>query len=190
MIEAIRIETEIQITASLQERKIQMNKEVREYSDLKHKIDRLEEKYINDTISKETYSKWHSTYTEDLNKKGILLSDLKRTESEATLLVNNISCFADLCTLYNKAAIEEKQLFLKGIFPAGLITLEKGYRTAFLPSMFASNTLNSLVLLEIKSGENATTFHNSPAWGGSRNQTQTNLTQFLQLIERIIKKAA
>lgn len=190
LIEAIRIETEIQVAASMEERKVQLNKEIREYSELKTKLDKLEKKYIEEDLDKETYKKWHSIYTEELNKKGVLLSDLKRTESESTMILNTIDYFTDLNYLYKKAAVEEKQQFLKGVFPAGLITLEKGYRTAFITSMFAPNATKLEGLVEIRSGDNASTFSKIPTWGGSWNPTQTNLTSFLKLIERIIKKAA
>ena len=174
----------------MDERKVQLNKEVREYSELKTKLDKLEKKYIEEDLDKETYKKWHSIYTEELNKKGVLLSDLKRTESESAMLISTIDYFTDLNYLYKKAAVEEKQQFLKGVFPASLITLEKGYRTAFITSMFAPNANKLEGLIQIKSGDNATTFSNIPTLGGSWNPVQTNLTSFLKLVERIINRAA
>lgn len=185
VIEALKIEAQKKLNKSQEEQKLQLASELREYSSSKTKLESLEDKFIANQVSLETYNRLYPIYTEDINRKSIVLADLKK-ESNIDLLNKNIHYLTDLNWLYSKAAIEDKRLFIKSIFPGGLTTIPTGYRTTFIEPLFAPNAILLNGLLEIKSGKNADILTSFPPGVGVVHQIEP----FLQLVDRIIKQAA
>ncbi len=151
-IEALKALSEIELNETIKERSGNLEKVNRDYSVLQKKIHSLEEKYLSNKIADETYTKWHDSYSFELNKLKISISQLSRDEKIISKLYNdNLEYLTDLNYLYNTASIEDKQSYLKALFPGCLTTTNEGYRTPSINKLVSANSLSLVPLLQIES---------------------------------------
>ncbi len=77
---------------------------------------------------------------------------------------DNIKYLTDLNYLYTISKIEEKQGFLKSLFPECLTALETGYRTPFINNLVSANIPSLKGLLEVKQKGGPPFLEKSPVW--------------------------
>lgn len=173
-IDALKIESEIQLEVNLKDRNRKIQKISAEYAAITEKVDALEEKYITNKIEQSTYEKWFPIFSKDLNGKAIELDDLKRDDSKTRKLYDTVLPYlSDLNWIYNQADVEGKQTFLKGIFWGGFTKEMVGGRTALINPMFHPNSLKIGALLRIGKGESSANSATSPVCTRSRGRTGT-----------------
>lgn len=101
------------------------------------------------------YSKWHDSYTYELNRHNSEIAKLSQNNKHLIKLYDeNIDYLTDLNYLYNKAPIEDKYGFLRSIFPGCLTALNEGYRIPSINKLVSSNSpsLGALLQVENKRG--------------------------------------
>lgn len=102
----------------------------------------LEEKWIKNQLSFETYNRW---YADSVNKRTYLktqIENLSRSEEQLyTLLQDNLYSLTDMQFIYNSSSTEDKQELLRKVFDNRLYYKEKIYRTPYMMEIFHHNTL-------------------------------------------------
>lgn len=106
----------------------------------------LEEKWIKNEISKDTYERWHSTYNNMvINCKGAI-ERLSKVENRAYVILHkNLHMLTDLKQIYSEADLVQKREFVKLVFDSNLYYQEGIYRT---PTMLSFLTHNRLKMKE------------------------------------------
>ncbi len=146
------------------------------------KLDNIEEKYFSDKITDDVYQKWHRQFRSELND---ISSKSERLNGDHTLYVERFEKYfpylSDLEYLYHAANVGLKQEFLKRIFPGGLVALNKGYKTPFLPHLFAHNysKVNGLLEVGCNSDDGKLGVYDQGCSGGSETTTRTPLSPVL-----------
>ena len=123
----------------LKEKKAQLD-------NLQEKLFAVEETWINDQISKDTYERWCSNYNGEINSLNVEILRLGKQETHLfKLLDRNLSLATDIRGLFEKADTVAKQEFVNLRFDRNLY-YEKGiYRT---PTMFDILSRNHLKMSE------------------------------------------
>jgi len=124
---------------------------------LRSKIDSLEEKYIRDDITPQTYRKWHDRLSRDLSGKEIELTTIEAmNESVLFETKHRLEQMTDLRSLFVKYDVMRKRDLFRYVFPAGSIKSREGYRTFLVNPLLAHNLhkFKGLSVLEVteKSG--------------------------------------
>lgn len=185
-VRALKIETEKQFEEAMKDRANKLKKVEKDYTELSTKINSLEEKYINDKIQHETYVKWHSTFSRDLNGKRIELQELTKNENDVwRIFENNLQYLTDINWIYNQASTEDKQPYLKHIFPGFLTKEKQGGRTPYLNKMFECNLQNIKHLIRVERMGELTINANSPVC----SPNGIEIEHFLRCIDKILKVA-
>jgi len=119
----------------LKEKKAQLD-------NLQEKLFAVEEKWINDQISKDTYDRWCGNYNAEINSLNVAILRLGKQETHLfKLLDRNLSLATDIRGLFEKADTVAKQEFVKLGFDNNLY-YEKGiYRTPTMLSILSRNHL-------------------------------------------------
>jgi site-specific DNA recombinase len=111
-----------------------------ELQDVNIKIDKLEEKIVNDEIEPETYRKYYKKYQYDKARLTDELGHLKglngdRLDEQLALLPH----LASLSAMFEKANINQKHSLLKGVFKHGMTYSEGAFRTPWINPAFTHN---------------------------------------------------
>jgi len=97
----------------LEVRKKQLIGVEKKLSEVKERLERLEEKYFADKIEEVTYDKWSKRYGREILdlelKRDRLFSDY---EDIWNLLGTNLAKATDLCYIYSKCTVSDKHIFL------------------------------------------------------------------------------
>ncbi len=104
------------------------------------KLHSIEEKFIANQLSFESYDKWHRQLREDRIQLRASIQELeKHGEQVYFLLKNNLRRLTDLRSLYTGAATADKQELLRQVFDNRLYYRQRAYRTPFLMPAFHHN---------------------------------------------------
>ena len=97
-------------------------------------------------ISKDTYDRWHSTYSSTILSCKSALERLAKTENHAyTILQKNLDMLGNIKEIYIQANIIQKREFVKLVFDSNLYYQDGIYRT---PTMIDSLSHNHLIMKE------------------------------------------
>lgn len=170
-----------QTTRKLTEEKLLDNKQLlsinkNDYNEVERKLKSVEEKWINNQIAYDTYSRWFT----DLNKqKHSLRARLEKLESKEQDVFERYEeefrRLSNLKAIYYDASTVRKQELIRVVFDSRLYYKNKAYRTPFLLNLFDANSLifseKGLLFID-KKGEN---FSILPSGGaaGIRTRVQT-----------------
>lgn len=147
---AVKIAAQRKLENKLKEKSQSLRRLTEEYEVLNEKLNSLEEKYINNSISQSTYEKWYPVYSGEVNRKSVELAELKTDNGNSLKLFDQITPYlTDLERIYKKADVMDKQSFLKGIFFGGFTKEKIGGRTAFLNPLFLPNSTKIEHLLRV-----------------------------------------
>lgn len=189
-IKALNKKVAIKLEENEKDRSSNLQRVNREYYEVKKKLDVVSDKYFSQKITDDLYQKWHSTYTHDLSQLQDQINGLKQTTDDLKKLYDDhLPYLSDLNWIYTKIAPEDKQPFLKGIFPSGLTTIESGYRTAFIESPFSANASQISYILVVEK-EMGASFSQNSHQGSNPGINSNPLEGFLRLIQHFLKKAA
>jgi DNA invertase Pin-like site-specific DNA recombinase len=125
-------------------------------------LDSLEEKFINNLIGSDTYTKWHSSFTHKIYQLNDDITNLQGGQDEMwSLFETQLPKLTDLNYLYENATLIQKQEFIKLVFNSKLYYSNGSYRTPEILPIFVLNTLsikqNSPLILDqeaVKMGVN------------------------------------
>lgn len=102
----------------------------------------LEEKWIKNEISKDTYERWYTNYSSTILSCKGAIERLGKVQNRAfTILQNNLEMLADLKKVYLQSDIMQKREFVKLVFDSNLYYQEGVYRTPTMMNIFSHNYL-------------------------------------------------
>jgi len=128
-------ENEMEKAAILQQKK-------REYDAAYKNLMSVEEKWINNQLSFETYQRWLSNLSTDKIKLKSEIEQLSQDQGQLQMLLNkNLAQLTDMQTLYSAASITNKQELLRKVFDDTLYYEKSIYRTQYIMPVFSHNTL-------------------------------------------------
>lgn len=148
----------------------------RELDDLETKIKSIEEKWINNQIAYETYSRWYGDLSKQKYAVKAQLDMLgEKDQSIFTKYENEMQSLSTLRSVYHQAKTFKKQQLVRMVFDNRLHYINGTYRTPYLMKVFRSNPLinsgKSMIIYNEK-GENDDVFPSGGA-GGIRTLVQT-----------------
>jgi len=151
--------------------------------DTQEKMFSLEEKWIKNEVSKDTYERWYSNYNSTILSTKEAIIRLGKNEGHAfTILEKNLEMLTDIRYVYSKADILQKREFVNLVFDSNLYYQNGIYRTPTMMSILSHNYLKmkekGCLLYEKKRddfsiippsgvGENRTMFENPCVYKGS-----------------------
>lgn len=162
-----------------------LQKKRAELEQVQAQITSLEEKFLNNQVSVETYHRWHSTLSDKRRVISAQLEKLNRDENELYFLLDEqLLKLTDLKAVYQGATLLQKQEVLRMVFDNRLYYQGGCYRTPFLMPVFQHNLLilNQKQLL-VLDGQ----MQQIPQGGGHETSIE-HLTDFLSLV-RLIRVA-
>ena len=102
----------------------------------------VEEKWIKNEISKDTYDRWYTTYSTAITSCKDSITRLSHVDKHAfTILQKNLDLLVDLKSLYNRATITQKREFVKLVFDSNLYYQDGIYRTPTMIDLLSRNHL-------------------------------------------------
>jgi site-specific DNA recombinase len=113
-----------------------------ELGDVEAKLYTLEEKWISNEISRETYNRWYANYNyTSLNLKGAIDRLSSNVGDVYKILQKNMDLLSDIPYVYTKSSTLQKREFISMVFDSNLYYEEGVYRTPTMPSIFSHNHL-------------------------------------------------
>jgi hypothetical protein len=111
-------------------------------SSLEIKINRAEEKFMNDEINEHTYDKWSRKYTMERVRLKEKISCLKENvEEQVNRELRLLPNLLNLSGLFNKATINQQHAILKAVFKGSLTFSDGTFRTPTINPAFDHNVL-------------------------------------------------
>lgn len=150
------------------------------------RLDKLEEKYILEDLSREVYQKWSASYNKELSELQMKLEEAKdmksiiwdRYERKSHLL-------ADIPKIYEAATVTQKQSLIKFLFHGDISVSRGKFHTQSNPKLIFCNT-NKIKFLEVKNeGKNGGNFDNFPESTRSGNKNEPLLNDVFGALELI-----
>lgn len=130
------------LTEALNDRVKQIGEKTKTLHELDIKIEKLEDRLMNDEIEPDTYKKWFKKYN---GERGEIMSELSILNSDKTdqwdRLNKHLPLLTNIPGLYEKANLEQQHMLLKRVFEHGLIYSDGVVRTTKLNAALAHNTL-------------------------------------------------
>ena len=117
----------------------------------------VEEKWIKNKISQETYNRWHSTYNTDIKSLNSTIERLSTDQRRVfKILENKLDLLTDLSYVYNSADTLQKREFVNLVFDRNLYYHNGIYRTPTMLEFLSRNHLKmrekGLLIYEKKEG--------------------------------------
>lgn len=162
-IKALVIELENELNKELEHKNRKLQQLNSELDTINTKLESLEEKFISNTISKETYEKWFPMLSKEISGKKSEMSaleDLNKKDFARYLEV--LPALGDLYSIYKVGDVMDKQIFLNGIFWGGFIKEKVGGRTGMLNPMFNVNLEKISHLLRLEQRKKPENFSGFP----------------------------
>lgn len=185
IIDSVRSESFSQMKIALRNNAEKFSKAKRELADVEQKLLSLEEKWINNQIHFDTYSRWFNDFQQKKTFLHSSIDNLSNNESDAYKMLNeNIDDLADLRTAYHFAPVIDKQEIVKLVFDNKLYYENKVYRTPYLMDIFLDNVLKlkekGLLFVDEKRG-----FQSKFPSGGAAGNPIEPLMKLLKIIKAI-----
>jgi len=187
-VKEIRNGCNVAIETEMKSNKNKLAEKKQELESVQEKMFSVEEKWIKNEISRETYDRWYSNYNNSLiNLKGAI-ERLGTDQSRAfTILEKNLDHLTDINYIYNKADVIQKGEFVKMVFDSNLYYQDGIYRTPTMINLFTHNSLEmkekGCLVYEKKRDD----FSIIPLSGiaGNRTRVQTRMLTILNTINSI-----
>ncbi len=126
----------------------------KQLKDIANKIDKLEERLMNDEINADTYKKWQRKFSQD---KALLFDEIESSrsgqrEQKLKKLNRLLPLMSNIRMIYSNATLSRKQSLIRGVFKHNLTYVDGTFRTASIEPAFRDNALiaNKKGLLEIE----------------------------------------
>lgn len=150
----------------------------RELEQVETSLHSLEQKWIAEKVTFETYNRWFGDYTRQRSYLRAQVKGLSAgVDSTHSLLINNVGALSDMEYVYTRSNTVQKQQLVRVVFDNGLYYENGSYRTPYLIPQLAHNELimrEKKVLFIEKKGD---FFAKIPLGGagGGRTRVQTHL---------------
>ena len=130
------IEKELEVNRKLvREKKSQLDS-------LQEKLLAVEEKWIHNQISRDTYDRWSQTYNTEIFSLQSAISRLDKDHSPAFAILNkHLQLLTDVKYVYNQADSLKKREFITQGFDSNLYYENGVYRTPFMLDILSHNSL-------------------------------------------------
>lgn len=141
MVRDIRQKSESELEKQIEQRQGRIKEKKKELSDFEEKLFSLEEKWISNQISHDTYNRWYC----NLNDKCLeLKAAIERLNINHTKAFRTLSSELDLLTdmryVYTSSNTIGKQQIVNMVFDSNLYYKEGIYRTPTMMDIFTHNT--------------------------------------------------
>lgn len=156
-IDAIKATSAELLQQQLEESKTAITILKKNFTATENKLHSLEEKFIANLVSPETYHRLYPQYIQERQKISADIEALHNEESATFMsLQDNLYRLSDLPVLYHSATLSEKHELLNLWFDSKLYYQDKIYRTTFMMEPFRHNELilseKQLLIVEQKKG--------------------------------------
>jgi len=106
------------------------------------KIDKLEQRYMDDEIEPETYKKYFKKYKSEQAQLQSQIRDVFSTNTDLLRVqLNRINQLTRISVIFKRAELSQQHAFLKEVFKQGLTFIEGVFRTPWLHPAFEHNLL-------------------------------------------------
>ena len=117
----------------------------KQLAEIEQKIEKLEERLMNDEIDGATYKKWLQRFKQE---KAVIIDDLETAvsddrESRFKRLEGLLPKLVNLKEIYKRANLQNKHALIRGVFKLSLSYFDGKFRTAYIEPMFARNALKA-----------------------------------------------
>lgn len=142
MIEAVQRKSEQLLEEQLKENSKILRIKKNEYAKAQEELESVEQKWIRNQMSFETYQRWYTKYTDERMLLNEQIKKLSQDQNETFLLMQDeLEKLNDMKYLYDSAETIQKQNMIRIVFDSSLYYQNKIYRTPFMMQIFQSNTL-------------------------------------------------
>lgn len=142
LVEQVIAATKEKFNIRSKENRLKLDKAKVDLSKVQSSLSLLEEKYINNRIEYETYSKWYSEYQSQISYLKAIIEKLSLGNREIdTLLHDAADKISNLNVYYQKASISAKQQLLNKVFDSKLYYFNGVFRTPYIYPLFKHNLL-------------------------------------------------
>ena len=150
---AIRDKSSQILEDRLQSNKVLLKKKKLELVALEAKLVSVEDKWISNQMSHETYNRWYNDITHKRISVKAEIEKLSRDENEIFyLLQSELVKLTDMQEVYRGGSLLQKQELLRMVFDNSLYYKNKVYRTRYMMPIFTHNLLilkqNQLLVLD------------------------------------------
>ncbi len=177
LISAIEARSKAGLEKTLEENKLQMNSFKKELLAIEKKIISLEDKWVSDQLSFESYDRMFKDLTQNRSFLKSKIDELDKVDKEAyILLYSNIKKLNNMVALYDAGTVLQKQELIRMVFDNLLYYKKEIYRTPYIMGIFSHNLMilkeKELLFLD----EKRDSLVRIPLGGaeGSRTPVQTN----------------
>ncbi len=182
----IYVASEAEMKKRLEEKSKTLKIKKSELDHAETKLISVEEKWINNQISFETYQRWHSELNQQRMSLHTQIDRLSQDEAATwNLLQKNLDKLGDLLGVYNGMNTLEKQQLIRLGFNSRLYYKDGSYRTPFIMDIFSHNTLilkqKKLILLDEEKGFPS----EIPSGGARRHEIEPSLYSLLTFLDTI-----
>lgn len=156
-VKRIRTESKASVDKEMETNRKKASDKKLELQAAEEKLYSLEEKWIKNEISKDTYNRWHSIYHENIfNLKGAI-DRLGNDQSQAfSILENYLNLLTDMRYVYTKSDTLQKRQFVNLVFDSNLYYENGVYRTPTMMGLLSHNHVTmkekGLLIYEKKEG--------------------------------------
>lgn len=113
-------------------------------TELNRKIEKLEERLMNEEIEASTFKNWFQKYS---SERAMLLKEIGSLKQNGTdkwqRMEKLMPALTNLFDIYEKANISAKNKLVKAVFKHNLVYSDGAFRTPFINDAFALNYLNT-----------------------------------------------
>jgi site-specific DNA recombinase len=142
LIDAIKAKSLELMNVHLQENKQLLLKKKIELEKADKQLASVEEKWINEQMTFETYNRWYANLTQQRVHLRTAIDKLSQDQNQVYVLLDkNLHRLADLKQVYVSANTLQKQELIRMVFDNRLYYRDKIYRTPYIMPVFAHNTL-------------------------------------------------
>ena len=125
----------------------------RQYNKSNKNLINVEQKFIEDKINQDTFNRWNTTYTKEIDDYSNRIAEVDRILSSDRVQLKAFSQhFSNLNYAYDRFDTATKQSFLSLVFDNNLYLTKEGYRTLYKPIVMFNKDLKTN-RLEIEKGK-------------------------------------
>ncbi len=141
-IKQIKMDSTAAIETEMKENKKKMLEKKAELEKATERLYSLEEKWIKNEISRETYNRWHSNYNDHMiNLRGAVERLEEKPCKAFNILSKHLGLLSDMRYVYTQSDTLDKREFVNLVFDNNLYYQDGIYRTPTMMRIFTSNAL-------------------------------------------------
>jgi site-specific DNA recombinase len=157
LIQAVRNTSEVMLEEKLKQTHNTLKQKKSALSTAEEKLKSIEEKWIINQLSFETYQRWYSDLTNERMALRAQIEKLSQDQGQVwTLLQQELDSLGDLQGLYNTCTTLQKQQLIRLGFDSKLYYQENIYRTPYIMPVFSHNLMilkeKQLLIMDEKKG--------------------------------------